>query len=68
MWIGSGTGERGTKGKQILDVINSGFPVPAKYGREGKAKTYGLERKQLDKYCQQERSSHVKPSLETALC
>ena len=32
--------ERGTNEEEIKDVINTGFSIPAKYGRIGKAKTY----------------------------
>ena len=30
--------ERGTNEKEIKDVINTGFSIPGKYGRTGKAK------------------------------
>jgi hypothetical protein len=30
--------ERGTNEEEIVDVIKTGFPIPAKYGREGKSK------------------------------
>ncbi len=33
--------ERGTSEKEIEDVISTGFPVPAKYGRMGEAKVGG---------------------------
>ena len=29
--------ERGTDENEIIDVINTGFSIPAKYGRLGKA-------------------------------
>ena len=32
--------ERGTNEKEIKDVINTGFSIPGKYGRTGKAKIY----------------------------
>ena len=32
--------ERGTNEKEIIDVINTGFSIPAKYGCLGKAKNY----------------------------
>jgi hypothetical protein len=34
--------ERGASEAEIRDVIDTGFPVPGKYGRLGKAKVYGL--------------------------
>ena len=36
--------ERGANEKEIKDVINTGFPLPAKYGRMGKAKVYDFNR------------------------
>lgn len=35
--------ERGTNEKEIIDVINTGFSIPAKYGRLGKAKNYKFQ-------------------------
>ncbi|MEW6215574.1 MAG: hypothetical protein AB1478_10305 [Nitrospirota bacterium] len=32
--------ERGTNEEEIKDVIRTGFSLPAKYGRRGKAKIY----------------------------
>lgn len=47
--------ERGTNEGQIKDVINTGFSIPAKYGRIGKAKIYDFKRKRHDKYYEQKR-------------
>ena len=45
--------ERGTNKKEIIDVINTGFTIPAKYGRIGKTKIYNLKKKRFDKYYEQ---------------
>jgi len=42
--------ERGTNEKEIIDIINAGFSIPAKYGREGKAKIYDFKQKRHNKY------------------
>jgi len=42
--------ERGTNEDEIKDVINTGFPIPAKYGRIGKAKIYEFKQNRLNKY------------------
>jgi hypothetical protein len=31
--------EKGASSEETMDVINSGRPIPAKYGRSGKSKT-----------------------------
>jgi len=36
-------------------VINTGFPIPAKHGRIGKAKVYDFKRKRHGKYYEQKR-------------
>jgi len=36
--------ERGTNGVEIEEVIHTGFSIPAKYGRIGKAKVYDLSK------------------------
>ena len=41
--------ERGTNEKEIKDVINTGFSIPGKYGRTGKAKIYEFKQKRHDK-------------------
>ena len=47
--------ERGTNEMEIIDVINTGFSVSAKYGRIGKAKVYDFRQKLNDKYYEQKR-------------
>ena len=47
--------ERGTNEIEIVDVINTGFHIPAKHGRIGKAKVYDFKRKRHGKYYEQKR-------------
>ena len=47
--------ERGTNEDEIKDVINTGFSIPAKYGRMGKAKIYNFRQKRHGKYYEQKR-------------
>ena len=47
--------ERGTNEDVIEDVINSGFPIFAKYGRTGKAKIYDFNEKRQGKLYEQKR-------------
>jgi len=47
--------ERGTNEDEIKDVINTGFSIPAKYGRMGKAKIYNFGQKRHGKYYEQKR-------------
>lgn len=47
--------ERGTNEEEIQDVINTGFPVPAKYGRMGRAKIYDFRQNRHGTYYEQER-------------
>jgi len=47
--------ERGTNEGEIIDVIETGFATPAKYGKIGKAKIYDFKQKRLDKYYNQKR-------------
>ena len=47
--------ERGTSEEEIKDVINSGFPIPAKGGRLGKAKVYDFRQQRHGKYYEQKR-------------
>jgi hypothetical protein len=42
--------ERGTNEAAIRDVIQTGFPIPAKYGRFGKAKVYDFKQNRQNKY------------------
>jgi hypothetical protein len=47
--------ERGANDKEIADVVTTGFPVPAKYGRVGKAKIYDFKERRHDKYYEQKK-------------
>ena len=47
--------ERGTNEMEIRDVIETGFEIPAKHGRIGKAKIYEFKRNRLRKYYEQKR-------------
>jgi hypothetical protein len=47
--------ERGTNEEEIKDVINTGFSIPAKYGRTGKAKVYDFKQKRHGKYYEKKR-------------
>ncbi|MBE0478458.1 hypothetical protein IBX65_04980 [Candidatus Aerophobetes bacterium] len=47
--------ERGTNEEEIKDVIHTGFSIPAKYGRRGKAKVYDFKSKRHNKYYDQKR-------------
>jgi len=47
--------ERGTNEDEIKDVINTGFSIPAKYGRTGKAKVYEFKQNLLNKYYEEKR-------------
>jgi len=47
--------ERGTNEEEIVDVINTGFHISAKYGRVGKAKIYDFKKKRQNKYYEQKR-------------
>jgi hypothetical protein len=47
--------ERGTNEEEIEDVVNSGFPIPAKHGRMGRAKVYDFKQKRHGKYYEQKR-------------
>jgi hypothetical protein len=47
--------ERGTSEEEIRDVIETGFPIPAKYGRIGRAKVYSFNRKRHGKRYPQKR-------------
>ena len=42
--------ERGTNEMEIKDVINTGFSISAKHGRQGKAKIYDFNEERLGKY------------------
>lgn len=47
--------ERGTNEDEIRDVILTGFSIPVKYGRIGKAKIYDYHRKRLNIFYEQKR-------------
>lgn len=47
--------ERGSHEKEVIDVINTGFSIPAKYGRIGKAKVYDFKQRRHNKYYEQKR-------------
>lgn len=47
--------ERGTNEDEIKDVIETGFTIPAKYGRIGKTKVYDFKQKRHGKYYEQKR-------------
>ena len=47
--------ERGTNEEEIRDVIDTDSSIPAKYGREGKAKAYNFGQKRHGNYYEQKR-------------
>jgi len=47
--------ERGTNEEEIRDIIETGFTIPAKYGRMGKAKIYDFKQKRHGKYYEQKK-------------
>ncbi|HHT9133137.1 MAG TPA: hypothetical protein ACFYED_11775 [Candidatus Tripitaka californicus] len=47
--------ERGANEGEIKEVIRTGFPVPAKYGRIGKAKIFDYKQKRHGVYYAQKR-------------
>ena len=47
--------ERGTNEEEIKEVVLTGFPIPAKYGRKGKAKIYDFKKTRLNAYYEQKR-------------
>lgn len=47
--------ERGTTEREIKEVIETGFTVPAKYGRTGKAKVYNFKSIRDNVYYEQKR-------------
>lgn len=42
--------ERGASSEEIIDVINSGRPIPAKYGRLGKSKIFQFNQTRFGRY------------------
>jgi len=47
--------ERGTNEEGIKEVINTGFSIPAKYDRTGKAKIYDFKQRRHNTYYEQKR-------------
>ncbi|QWR77343.1 hypothetical protein [Candidatus Magnetomonas plexicatena] len=47
--------ERGTNEAEIREVIKTGFPVSAKYGKEGKGKIFSYKQIRLNKYYEHKR-------------
>jgi hypothetical protein len=47
--------EQGTNEAEIQEVLLTGFPMPAKYGRQGKAKIYPFRQTRHGKYYEQKR-------------
>jgi hypothetical protein len=47
--------ERGTNEEEISDVLLTGFSIPGKYGRLGKAKVYEFKKERRGKYYEQNR-------------
>jgi len=47
--------ERGASAEEIIDVINNGRPISAKYGRLGKSKIFDFNQKRLDRYYEQKK-------------
>jgi len=46
---------RGATRKEIIEVLNSGFPIRAKYGRRGKAKVFSFGRERLGHFYEHRR-------------
>lgn len=42
--------ERGTNADEIVDIVISGTPVPGKYGRLGKTKTFDFKQNRHGRY------------------
>ena len=47
--------ERGTNEQEIKEVIETGFEIPAKHGRIGRAKVYEFNQERHGKYFEQKR-------------
>jgi hypothetical protein len=47
--------ERGTNEDEIKDVIRTGFTIPARYGRLGKARIFEFKKRRHNKYYEQKR-------------
>jgi len=59
--------ERGTNEREIKDVIHSGFSIPARHGRLGKAKVYDFKQQRHGKYYEQKRVEVVYALEEEAI-
>jgi hypothetical protein len=47
--------ERGASAEEIIDVITSGHPMPAKYGRSGKSKVFDFNQTRHGRYYKQKK-------------
>lgn len=47
--------QRGASEAEIRDAINTGFAIPAKYGRQGKAKVYEFNQQRHGKLYEQKK-------------
>lgn len=47
--------ERGASEAEIKDVIDTGAPIPAKYGRIGRGKVYDFKQQRHNKYHEHKR-------------
>jgi hypothetical protein len=47
--------ERGTNLEEIKIVFHSGFPIPAKHDRKGKAKIFDFQQKRFNEFYEQKR-------------
>lgn len=47
--------ERGTNEKEIIDVIQTGKSISAKYGRHGRSKVYDFKEQRNKKYYEQKK-------------
>jgi hypothetical protein len=47
--------ERGASAEEIIDVITSGHPIPAKYGRSGKSKIFHFNQTRHGRYYEQKK-------------
>ena len=59
--------ERGTNEEEIKDVIDTGFTIPGKYGRTGKAKIYEFGQLRYGKYYEQKRVEVIYSIEENAI-
>lgn len=59
--------ERGTNEEEIKDVLEFGFPIPAKYGRLRKAKVYEFGQRRHNRHYEQKRVEVVYTIEENAI-